>query len=159
MASGRSESCPVQAGHRHLSVLACAIKGKCIWMILEFEGLTYVDPVWPAGLPLAPRPWGAVDAAHAVTPPTGGSRSLSSSSDGRHEFYELVHEEDEARQCFSDATREVSRLERCLDAIWVALEASKRETLSRRRRPPMPRPASWARMLLRLVVPFVVFCP
>jgi hypothetical protein len=44
----------VLVGHR--PVLACAIKGKCIWMILEFEGLTCVDPMWPAGLPPVPCP-------------------------------------------------------------------------------------------------------
>jgi hypothetical protein len=56
MASGRWESRPVLAACRHLSVLACVIKGKCIWMILEFEGLTCVDPMWPAGLSLMSRP-------------------------------------------------------------------------------------------------------
>jgi hypothetical protein len=35
---------------------------------------------------------------------------------------------DEARQRYSDATHEVSQLERYLDAIRVALEASERET-------------------------------
>jgi hypothetical protein len=44
------------------------------------------------------------------------------------EFRELVRVEDEARQCYSDATHEVGWLERCLDAIKVALEASERET-------------------------------
>jgi len=59
-----------------------------------------------------------------MTPPIGGSRSSSSSSDDRHEFHELVHGVDEACQRYSDATHEVSRLECCLDAIRVALEAS-----------------------------------
>jgi hypothetical protein len=58
MASGRWESRPVPTGHHHLFVLACVIQGKCIWVILEFKGLTCVDPVWPAGLPLTPRPQG-----------------------------------------------------------------------------------------------------
>jgi hypothetical protein len=48
----------VPVGCRHLSVLACAIKGKCIWMILKFGGLTCVDSMWPAGLPPTPRPRG-----------------------------------------------------------------------------------------------------
>ena len=51
MASGHWESYPMLAGHRHLSVLACVIKGKCIWMILEFKDPTCVDPMWPVGLP------------------------------------------------------------------------------------------------------------
>ena len=73
-------------------------------------------------------PAGPIDAARAVPPPIGGSSSSSSSSDDRHEFPELVRGADEACQHYSDATREVSRLERCLDAVWVALEASERET-------------------------------
>jgi hypothetical protein len=48
--------------------------------------------------------------------------------DDRCEFCELVRGANEGHQRYSDATREVSRLERCLEAIWVALEASKRET-------------------------------
>jgi hypothetical protein len=58
MASSRWESHPVPVGRRHLSALACAIKGKCSWMIFEFEGLTYVDYVWPIGLPPALCPQG-----------------------------------------------------------------------------------------------------
>jgi rhamnose utilization protein RhaD (predicted bifunctional aldolase and dehydrogenase) len=54
--------------------------------------------------------------------------SSSSSSDDRLEFCELVRWADEARQCYSNATHEVSRLERYLDTVRVALEASKRET-------------------------------
>ena len=76
-------------------------------------------------------PGGAISAACAVTPPTGGSSSSSSSlssSDDRCEFHELVLEADEARQCYSDATREVGQLERYLDAVKVALETSERET-------------------------------
>jgi chromosome segregation ATPase len=63
-----------------------------------------------------------------MTLPIGGSSSSSSSSDDRCEFHELDRGADEARQHYSDATREVSRLERCLDAIRVALEALERET-------------------------------
>jgi hypothetical protein len=60
---------------------------------------------------------------------TRGVTSLSSSSsDDRREFREIVHGANEARQRFSNATCEVSRLEHCLKAIRVALEASKRET-------------------------------
>jgi hypothetical protein len=85
-------------------------------MILEFEGLTYVDPVWLAGLPPAPRLWGL-------------SSSSSSSSDDRREFRELVRRADEAYQRYSDATHEVSQLEHCLEAVRVAIKASKRETV------------------------------
>ena len=74
---------------------------------------------------------GATSAAHAMTPPIGGSSSSSSSLsslDDRREFHELVHRADESHQRYSDATHKVSRLECCLDAIRVALEASERET-------------------------------
>ena len=50
---------------------------------------------------------------------------MSSSLDYRHEFRELIHGVDESRQRYSNATREVSWLERCLGAVKVALEASK----------------------------------
>ena len=56
------------------------------------------------------------------------SSLLLSSSDDRREFCKLTHVVDEARQHYSDTTREVVCLERCLDAIRVALEASERET-------------------------------
>ena len=56
------------------------------------------------------------------------SSSLSSSSDDRREFRELAYAVDEARQCYSDTTREVGQLERYLEAIRMVLEASKRET-------------------------------
>jgi hypothetical protein len=56
MASDHWESHPVPMGYR--PILAYVINGKCIWMILEFEGPTYVDPMWPVGLPPAPCPWG-----------------------------------------------------------------------------------------------------
>jgi hypothetical protein len=46
----------------------------------------------------------------------------------QREFHELVHGADEAHQRYSDTTHEVSWLERCLEAVWVALEASERET-------------------------------
>ena len=70
----------------------------------------------------------ATSATRAVTPPTRESSSSSSSLDDRREFHELIRGADEARQRFSDATCEVSRLERCLEAVRVVLEASKRET-------------------------------
>ena len=54
----------------------------------------------------------------------------SSSSDDQQEFHELIHASKEAHQHYSIATHEVSRLERCLDAVGVALEASKRETIA-----------------------------
>jgi hypothetical protein len=73
-------------------------------------------------------PAGAIDAIRDVTPPTGGSSSSSPSLDDWHEFCELVHGADKACQHFSDATREVSRLECYLEAVRVALEASERET-------------------------------
>jgi hypothetical protein len=54
--------------------------------------------------------------------------SSSSSSDDRWEVHELVRVANEARQRYFDATREVGRLERCLNAIGVALTALERET-------------------------------
>ena len=63
----------------------------------------------------------------AVTLPTGGLSSSSSSLDNRCEFHELICEVDEARQCYSDTTHKVSWVECCLDAIRVALEALERE--------------------------------
>ena len=51
-----------------------------------------------------------------------------SSLDDRREFRKLIRGVDEAHQHDSDATHKVRRLERCLDAIRVALEASERET-------------------------------
>ena len=73
-------------------------------------------------------PAGAIDAARAVTSPTRGSSSSLSSSNDWREFCELVCGADEAHQRFFDATHEVSRLECCLVAVRVALEASERET-------------------------------
>ena len=73
---------------------------------------------------------GAASAAHAMTPPIGELSSSSASSDDWREFRELVCGADEAYQRYSNATCEVSRLERCLDAIRVALEASERETIA-----------------------------
>ena len=63
-----------------------------------------------------------------MTSPIGWSSSSSSSLDDRCEFCELVRGVDEAHQRYSGATRKVSQLEHCLDTIWVALEALKRET-------------------------------
>jgi hypothetical protein len=48
--------------------------------------------------------------------------------DDYQEFHELVHMVDEACQRYSNTTREVGRLERCLEAVGVALAASERET-------------------------------
>jgi hypothetical protein len=48
----------VQAGRCRLSILAYVIRGKCIRMMFEFEGLTYVDCACLAGLPPKPRPQG-----------------------------------------------------------------------------------------------------
>ena len=70
---------------------------------------------------------GIANAARAMTPPIRRSSSSSSSSDDHHEFCELARGTDEARQHYSDATGEASRLERCLDAVRVALEALERE--------------------------------
>ena len=72
-------------------------------------------------------PVGAINAARAVTPPTRGLSSSSSSSDDRPKFYELVYGADEACRRFFDATHEVNLLERYLEAVRVALEASERE--------------------------------
>jgi hypothetical protein len=64
-----------------------------------------------------------------MTPPIEGSGSSSSllSSDDQREFRELVRTSDEGHQRYSDATHELSRLERCLDAIRVTLAASERD--------------------------------
>jgi hypothetical protein len=63
-----------------------------------------------------------------MIPPIGGSSSSpSSSSEDRREFCKLIHWADEAHQCYSNATCVVSQLERCLDAVRVALEALERE--------------------------------
>ena len=48
--------------------------------------------------------------------------------DDRQEFRKLVRVANEARQRYSDATREVGRLVRCPSAVGVALTASERET-------------------------------
>ena len=56
------------------------------------------------------------------------SSSSSSSLKDQWEFHELIHAADEARQRYSNATREVGWLERCLDAIGVALKTSEVET-------------------------------
>lgn len=73
---------------------------------------------------------GPIGTAHAVTSPAAGLSlsSLSSCSlDDQHEFCKLIQAADEAHQCYSNSTHEVGRLERCLEAIRVALEASERE--------------------------------
>jgi hypothetical protein len=58
---------------------------------------------------------------------SSSSSSSSSSSDDWCEYHEHVCEANEARQCYCDATREASQLERCLDTIRVALKALERE--------------------------------
>jgi hypothetical protein len=65
-----------------------------------------------------------------MTPTVGLSlsSSSSSSSDDRWEFHKLICVANEARQWYSYATHEVGQLELCLDAVRVALVASKRET-------------------------------
>jgi len=63
-----------------------------------------------------------------MSPPLVGLSSSSSSLEDWCEFRKLVCGVDEARQHYSNATHEVSRLERCLEAVQVALEASERET-------------------------------
>jgi len=68
-----------------------------------------------------------------MTPLTVGSSSSSSSSsssDDGWEFRELIHMADKAHQHYSDATREVGWLERCLDIVAVALAASERGTVA-----------------------------
>ena len=60
---------------------------------------------------------------------SSSSSLLSSSSDDRWEFHELVRVVDEVRQQYSDATYEVGRLELCLEAVGVALTASEMETI------------------------------
>jgi hypothetical protein len=65
-----------------------------------------------------------------MTPTVGSSSSSSSSSssDDQWEFHELICVVNEACQWYSYATHEVGQLELCLDAVGVALVASKRET-------------------------------
>jgi hypothetical protein len=48
----------------------------------------------------------------------------------RCEFRELIRAADKACQHYSNDTHEVGQLERCLDAIRVALKASKRENVA-----------------------------
>lgn len=50
--------------------------------------------------------------------------------DDRWEFRELIRSVDESCWLYSNATWEVGRLELYLDAIEVALSASKRETVA-----------------------------
>jgi hypothetical protein len=71
---------------------------------------------------------GVASAARAMTPPTGESSSLSSSSNEWREFRELVRRANESHQPYFNATCKVSLLERYLNAIRVALKASERET-------------------------------
>lgn len=73
-------------------------------------------------------PAGAASTARAMTPPSRGLSSPSSSSKDRREFCGLVRGANEARQRYSNATRKVSQLEHSLEAVQVALEASERET-------------------------------
>jgi DNA repair exonuclease SbcCD ATPase subunit len=63
-----------------------------------------------------------------MTLPTGGSSSSSSSLEDRCDFRELIRGTDEAYQRYSDATCKVSQLERYLNAVRVAIEASEWET-------------------------------
>jgi len=117
----------VLAGRHRLFVLACAIRGKCIQMMFKFEGSTYIDCGCLQGcLPRHVRRGRQRRSCH--DPTHRGSSSSSSTSNDWREFHELVRGADEAHQCYSDATREVSRLECCLNAIRVALEASERES-------------------------------
>ena len=116
-------------GRHLLFVLACAIRGKCIRMRFKFE----VQPVLTVHVHrVASRATfvGAASATRATTPPAGGSSPSLSSLGDRRELRELAREADEACQHCSDTTREASQLERCLDAIRVALEASERETIA-----------------------------
>ena len=85
-----------------------------------------------------------------------GSSSSSSSSEDRREFRELVRGANEAHQRYFDATREVSQLERCLDDVWWPSRRWRGRPLPRRWWPPTPRPTSWVRMLLCLVVSLVI---
>ena len=56
------------------------------------------------------------------------SLSSSSSSESGQDIQNLIRERREARNLYSDATLEVGQLEQCLDAIKIALSASKEET-------------------------------
>lgn len=57
--------------------------------------------------------------------------SSSSSSDQRV-IQDLVHEKDNVRALYSDATCEVGRLQLYLEAVQVALSALERETTATR---------------------------
>jgi hypothetical protein len=117
----------VLAGHRRLFVLACGIRDMCIQMMFKFGCSTCIDYVClqgclPHHVQRGRQRCSCCDAIH------GGSSSSSSSLDDQREFHKLIRGADEAHQCYSDETHEVSRLEHCLDAVNVALKASERET-------------------------------
>ena len=127
-AHGRSHQRPV--GHRHALSLP-AWTGVSVQMMYEFK-------VGPALIMCTSRAIshstsvarGSSRAHRAMTPPTEGSGSPSSSSslNDLWEFHELVRMLDEAHPRYSDATHEMSQLECCLDIVRVALKAMERET-------------------------------
>jgi len=55
--------------------------------------------------------------------------SSSSSSESSQDIQNLIHERREAKNLYYEATLEVGRLEQCLDAVKIALSASKEETI------------------------------
>ena len=63
----------------------------------------------------------------------GSMVSSSSSSDSKsydgQDVQNLIRERREAENLYSKATLEVGRLEQCLDAVKIALSASKEETI------------------------------
>ena len=56
------------------------------------------------------------------------SSSSSSSSESGWDIQNLIRERREAENLYSNATLEVGQLEQCLDAVKIALSASKEET-------------------------------
>ena len=56
------------------------------------------------------------------------SSSSSSSFESGQDIQNLIHERREAGNLYSEATLEVGQLEQCLDAIKMALIASKEQT-------------------------------
>ena len=67
-------------------------------------------------------------AGSIVSSSLSSSSSSSSSFELGQDIWNLIRERREAENLYSKATLEVGRLEQCLDAIKIALSASKEET-------------------------------
>lgn len=111
-ASTRWRSRQRLAGHHRVSELAFANRGECsndVWVEVGPRLLVCASrAISHATVATGGSPHGHC----AVTPRTERSgllsSSLSSYLDDRQEFHEPVHASDEAHQCYSDTTREVS---------------------------------------------------